>query len=126
MVTDMMPKSVLLVDDSTDDQFLTQRILRKAGVDDIRVARNGRETLDILLAESEPLPDIVILDLRLPKVHGLKVFAEIRRNERTIALPVIVLTSSDDLNDRNSCLKLGTMAYLIKPLELSAFEGLFS
>jgi len=118
----MMPKSVMLVDDNIDDVFLTQRTLRKAGIDAVRIANDGQEALDMLLAPDEPLPELLILDLRLPKIHGLKVFSEIRRNNRTMALPVLILTSSEDPKDRETCLKLGAIAFLNKPLEVSNFQ----
>jgi len=126
MVTDMMPRSVLLVEDNIDDEFLARRVLRKAGITVIRVARDGQEALDMLLTSGEPLPEMLILDLRLPKVDGLKVFAELRRQERTMSLPVLILTSSDDPEDREACLRLGALAFLIKPLELNDLKQLFS
>jgi hypothetical protein len=122
----MMPRSVLLVEDNADDVFITRRILRKAGIDTVSVASDGQEALDILLKSGEPLPDLVILDLRLPRVSGLKVFAELRGQEKTMTLPILVLTSSDDPMDRQECLKLGAIAYLIKSLELSEFQRVFT
>jgi len=126
MVTDMMPSSVLLVEDNSDDEFLARRVLRKAGITVIRVARDGQEALDMLLTSGEPLPEMLILDLRLPKIDGLKVFSELRRQERTMSLPVLILTSSDDPEDREACLRLGALAFLIKPLELNDLKQLFS
>jgi len=120
-----MPKSVLMVEDNSDDVFLTKRVLRKAGITAIRVASDGQEALDILLNSAEPLPELVLLDLRLPKVNGLKVLAEIRRNPRTMALPVLVLSSSEDPRDREACRKHGVIAFLYKPLELPQFVALF-
>jgi CheY-like chemotaxis protein len=126
MVMAMLPKSVLLVEDNSDDRFLTERILRKAGIDLIKEANDGQEALDILLKPDETLPEMVILDLRLPRVDGLKVFAELRSQERSMELPVLVLTSSNDPIDRETCLKLGSIAYLTKPLELSSLQQLFA
>jgi CheY-like chemotaxis protein len=126
MVSDMIPKSVLLVEDNSDDQFLAKRILRKVGIDLVRVASDGQEALDMLFKSGEPLPEMLILDLRLPRLDGLKVFAELRRQERTLALPVLILTSSNDPNDRETCFKLGASAYLIKPLELSCLRQALS
>jgi len=126
MVTDMMPSSVLLVEDNSDDEFLARRVLRKAGITVIRVARDGQEALDMLLTSGEPLPEMLILDLRLPKIDGLKVFSELRRQEKTMSLPVLILTSSDDPEDREACLRLGALAFLIKPLELNDLKQLFS
>ena len=116
----------MLVEDNIDDKFLTQRILHKAGINSIRVAGDGQEALNILLTSGEPLPELLILDLRLPKTDGLKVFAELRRQERTKALPVLILTSSDDPADRETCFKLGAIDFLIKPLELSELKQLLS
>jgi len=92
----------------------------------IRVACDGQEALNMLLMSGEPLPEMLILDLRLPKIDGLKVFAELRRQERTRSLPVLILTSSDDPEDREACLRLGALAFLIKPLELNDLKQLFS
>jgi len=122
----MMPESILLVEDNIDDQFLTRRILRKAGINVIRVANDGQEALNLLLTPGEQLPEMLILDLRLPRVDGLKVFVELRRQKRTMALPVLILTSSDDPMDREACLKLGAIAFLIKPLELNSLQQLLS
>jgi len=121
----MVPRSVMLVDDNIDDQFLAKRTLRKAGINAVRVANDGQEALDMLLF-SDDLPELLILDLRLPKVHGLKVLAEIRRHNRTMALPVLVLTSSEDPKDREACLKLGALAFLNKPLEITSFLQYFA
>jgi len=112
----------MLVEDNIDDRFLAKRILRKAGIDVIRVASDGQEALNMLLFSGEPLPELLILDLRLPRIDGLKVFAELRRQKRTMALPVLILTSSDDPMDRETCLKLGAIDFLIKPLELNHLQ----
>jgi len=126
MVTAMMPRAVMLVEDNSDDAFLAKRILRKAGVNKITVVSDGQEVLNILLTSREPLPEMLILDLRLPRVDGLKVFAALRRQERTRFLPVLILTSSDDPRDREACFNLGAIAFLIKPLELSDLQRVFS
>jgi len=122
----MMPRTVLLVEDSRDDRFLTSRILRKAGVDEIRVACDGREALELLFAPDIPLPELLILDLRLPLVDGLQVLAELRHEEKTKDLPVVILTSSDDPCDRKTCLDLGVIAYLTKPLQTGTIQQLFA
>ncbi|MBP1729031.1 MAG: putative response regulator [Deltaproteobacteria bacterium] len=121
----MRPGSVLLVEDNVDDVYLTRRILHKAGVEVITVAGDGQEALEMLLPDALPLPGMVIIDLRLPRVSGLKLLAELRRQERTMALPVLILTSSDDPNDREACLKLGALAFLSKPLELNDLQQVF-
>lgn len=121
----MMPRSVLLIEDNPDDIFLTQRILRKAGIDTVNVVTDGQEALDILLTSVAPLPELVILDLCLPKINGLKVFGAIRHNKLTMALPVLVLTSSEDPKDREASINLGALAFCNKPLELADLRALF-
>jgi len=121
----MLPKSVLLVEDNSDDVFLTNRVLRKAGITAVLVASDGQEALDILLNPAGQLPELLILDLRMPKISGLKVLGEIRRNKRTMALPVLVLSSSEDPRDREVCLQHGVIAFLNKPLELAQMITLF-
>lgn len=122
----MLPRSVMLVEDNIDDKFLAERTLHKAGIHTIRIAGDGQEALNLLLASEEPLPDMLILDLRLPRIDGLKVFAELRRQKKTMTLPVLVLTSSDDPRDRQACLNLGAIAFLVKPLELAGLQQALS
>lgn len=122
----MMPKSVLLVEDNADDVFITKRILRKAGIESVRTAGDGREALQLLLASDEPLPELLILDLRLPLISGINVLADLRRAERTMTLPVLILASSEDPLDRETCIRLGVLAYLHKPLELPDLQRIFS
>lgn len=118
----MTPRSVLLVEDNVDDEFLTRRTLNKAGIEFITYAADGQTALEMLLDQHPPLPEMVLLDLRLPKIHGLALLAELRRHPRTISLPVVVLSSSDDPKDREACNKLGAVAFLSKPLELSDLQ----
>lgn len=122
----MTPRSVLLVEDNVDDEFLTRRTLNKAGITSITYAADGQTALDMLLDQYHPLPEMVLLDLRLPKIHGLTLLEGLRRHPRTISLPVVVLSSSDDPKDREACSKLGALAFLGKPLELSDLQRVFS
>lgn len=121
----MLPRSVLLAEDNIDDAYLTRRTLRKAGIEDVRIATNGNEMLETLFTAGAALPELLILDLRLPKINGLKALAEIRHTPGTSALPVLILSSSEDPSDRETCLKLGAVAFLNKPLELHSFQKLF-
>jgi len=122
----MIPASVMLAEDNLDDEFLARRILRKVGITAITVVCDGQKALDLLLNPDLPLPEMLILDLRLQKVDGVKVFTELRRQERTLTLPVVILSSSNDPRDRATCIKLGATAFLTKPLELSDLLQLFS
>jgi two-component system, response regulator len=118
----VIPQSVLLVEDNSDDEFLAVRTLRKAGVTAISVARDGEEALAVLLAADRPLPDLLLLDLRLPKIDGLELMAKLRDNDRTSSLPVIVLSSSEDPRDHEACRQFGIRTFLSKPLDIIEFK----
>lgn len=110
---------VLLVEDNPDDEYLATWVLKKGGIGTVSVARDGREALDMLFGEgagSDLIPDLVILDLRLPKIDGKEVLGRIRGDSRTRNLPVLILTSSEDTGDKDSCRKLGIIDYCSKPL----------
>lgn len=117
----MMLNSLLLVEDNEDDEYLALRVLRKAGISEIIVARDGKDALALLMDSRQPLPDIVLLDLRLPKFDGLKLLERLRDDDRTRTLPVLILTSSEDPGDHESCCRLGAFGIIRKPLEVSEF-----
>lgn len=120
---------ILLVEDNPDDEVLTLRALRTHNIaNDIDVARDGAEALDYLFSRgqykskaTEPLPQLVLLDLKLPKVDGLEVLKEIRNNDRTRLLPVVVLTSSVEEQDIVSSYSLGANSYIRKPVDFEQF-----
>ena len=99
----MSNRAILLVEDNADDEALTIRALKKAGVANrVVVTRDGAEALDYLQGSSDGRkdpPEVVLLDLKLPKVEGLEVLRRIRADERTKLIPVVVLTSSDEERD---------------------------
>ena len=112
---------ILLVEDNPDDEKLTMRALRRGNVaNEILVARNGEEALTMVL-NANPLPSVVLLDLKLPKVDGLEVLRQIRANERTKLLPVVVLTSSSEEGDIIESYNLGANSYVRKPVEIDKF-----
>lgn len=112
---------ILLVEDNPDDEILTIRALRRGNVaNEILVARNGEEALTMVL-NANPLPSVVLLDLKLPKVDGLEVLRQIRANERTKLLPVVVLTSSSEESDIIESYNLGANSYVRKPVEIDKF-----
>ena len=114
-------RSILLIEDNPDDERLTIRALRRGKiVNEILVARNGEEALRLVF-RSEPLPGVVLLDLKLPKIDGLEVLRQIRAHERTHLLPVVVLTSSSEERDIIESYSLGANSYVQKPVEIEAF-----
>jgi two-component system response regulator len=118
------PKTILLVEDNADDEQLTLRAMRQSDVPNIiRVARDGAEALDQLFGSGAKsrLPDLVLLDLKLPKVSGLEVLHRIRSEPSTRALPIVVLTSSDEEKDIIESYNLGANSYIRKPVDFDEF-----
>ncbi len=125
----MAKKIILLVEDNPDDEALTLRALRKNHVlNDIMVVRDGAEAIDYLFGagqyegrDTADQPEIILLDLKLPKVDGLEVLRRIRADERTRLLPVVILTSSDEERDLVESYKLGANSYVRKPVDFTRF-----
>lgn len=119
-------KRILLVEDNPRDEALTRRALQKHNFQAaVVVARDGAEALDYLLgSDGTPagaLPQLVLLDLKLPKIDGLEVLRRIRANETTRLLPVVILTSSTEERDVLEGYRLGTNSYVRKPVDFVAF-----
>ncbi len=115
-------RSILLVEDDPDHELLTIRALQKSKIaNEVRVARDGEEALDALFGERAAKPQLVLLDLKLPKVDGLEVLRRIRESESTQMLPVVVLTSSDEERDVVRSYKLGVNSYIRKPVNFNDF-----
>ena len=117
---------IMLVEDDPDHELLTIRALSKSHVaNDVRVARDGEEALAMLFGDGPQalpnLPQVILLDLKLPKVEGLEVLRRIRENDRTRMLPVVVLTSSDEESDIVRSYKLGVNSYIRKPVNFKDF-----
>jgi DNA-binding response OmpR family regulator len=116
---------ILLVEDDPDHEALAIRALRKANVaNEIKVARDGAEAIEYMqgIAEGKnPIPQLVLLDLKLPKVEGLDVLRSIRASEKTALLPVVVLTSSDEERDIVASYRLGVNSYIRKPVNFTDF-----
>ncbi|WP_455201050.1 response regulator [Kaarinaea lacus] len=125
----MSDKTILLVEDNPDDVTLTLRALKKNNLlNEVVVARDGVEALDFLFCEGsynnrvpEHLPELILLDLKLPKVDGLEVLKRIRANDRTKLLPVVILTSSNEQSDIISGYELGVNSYIRKPVDFEQF-----
>lgn len=130
MTEDMKRKTVLLVEDNADDEALALRALGQ--IDQtvaVTVARDGEEALEYLFAtgvregESPLAPDVVLLDIKLPKLSGLEVLRVLRSHEATRLQPVVVLTSSDEKNDIAEGYRLGVNSYVRKPVDFSHYQS---
>jgi two-component system response regulator len=126
-----MEKIIMLVEDNPDDEELTLRALRKANIaNEVFVARDGTEALDFLFGtgahagrKALPMPGVVLLDLKLPKLNGLDVLKRMRADPRTKLIPVVVLTSSSEEEDMLKSYQLGANSYVRKPVEFSSFAN---
>jgi two-component system response regulator len=124
----MTAGSILLVEDNPDDEALTLRALRKNNIaNEVAVARDGAEALDYLFGtgvhsgRDPALPQVVLLDLKLPKIDGLEVLSRVRANPRTAMLPVVILTSSKEERDLAESYTRGANSYVRKPVDFQAF-----
>lgn len=123
---------ILLVEDNPDDVELTMRALKKNRIaTEVVVVRHGVEALDFLFASGaytgrnpELQPDLVLLDLKLPKVDGLEVLRRLRADGRTRLLPVVVLTLSNEEQDIQEAYRLGVNSYVRKPVDFDRFNEL--
>lgn len=113
----------MLVEDSPDDLELTIRALKQNNLrNEIVIARDGVEALDLLFnRDPAPLPAVVLLDLKLPRIDGMEVLRRIRSNERTRLLPVVMLTSSREERDLVEGYNLGVNSYVRKPVDFKQF-----
>ena len=124
-----MSKVILLVEDNPDDEVLTRRALKKNNIgNEVVVARDGAEALDYLFGtgayegrDTNVMPQVVLLDLKLPKVDGLEVLRRLRAGEHTKLLPLVVLTSSREQQDLVDSYDYGANSYIRKPVDFAQF-----
>jgi len=127
----MRPKNlkILLIEDNPDDVELTLRAFKKHNLaNHITVARDGEEALDIIFQRGKESagglrPDLILLDLKLPRVDGMEVLKQIKDNLETKVIPVIVLTSSKEESDLAESYRLGANSYIRKPVNFEKFIG---
>lgn len=127
----MNGKIILLVEDNPDDEELTLLALKESNIlNEVVVARDGVEALDYLFAtgqyaESAPsrTPQLILLDLKLPKLDGLDVLKRLRADPRTQLIPVVILTSSSEEEDMVASYRLGANSYVRKPVEFHHFAN---
>ena len=121
---------ILLVEDNPDDEKLTLRALQKNNIsNEVVVARDGVEALDYLFGSGayagrnlSIMPQVVLLDLKLPKLDGLGVLRRLRADDRTKLLPIVILTSSNEETDRINGYGLGANSYVRKPVDFNQFS----
>jgi two-component system response regulator len=126
----MKNKIILLVEDNADDEELAVRALKKSNIaNELIVARDGVEALDFLFGQgaymgrdTKVMPQVILLDLNLPKLDGLGVLRRLRADERTKLLPVVILTSSNEEQDRVTSYGLGANSYVRKPVDFNQFN----
>jgi two-component system, response regulator len=124
-----MKKIILLVEDNPDDQILTLRALQKSKVTtEMVVVNDGAEALDYLFGtgnytnrDRSEMPQLILLDLKLPKIEGLEVLRQLRANEQTQLLPVVILTTSAEEQDRMQSYSQGANSYIRKPVDFAEF-----
>lgn len=125
----MSEKIILLVEDNASDEALTLRALKKSNIANrVIVVRDGAEALDFLFIKGSHAerdrsltPQVVLLDLQLPKIGGLDVLREMREDDRTKTLPVVVLTSSAEQQDIVRSYRLGANSFIQKPVDFTQF-----
>lgn len=126
----MENRSILLVEDNADDEALTIRALKKSGAPyEVTVVRDGVEAQDYIFCtgayadrDRSVLPELILLDLKLPKVNGIEVLRRIRTESRTRLIPVVIFSSSNEESDVLECLIIGANSYIRKPVDFSQFS----
>ena len=121
---------ILLIEDSSSDAKLTIRALQKGNIsNNITHLSDGAEALDFIFAKGKyserdvlNKPKLILLDLKMPKVSGIEVLREIKADERTRMIPVIIMTSSKEDSDITTCYKLGVNSYVVKPVGFDNFS----
>ncbi|MGQ0524629.1 MAG: response regulator [Betaproteobacteria bacterium] len=127
-MTDLQSVEILLVEDDPSDAELTMRVLRKKHLaNSVTWVKDGAQALDFLFRRgvyaerSEDHPRLILLDLKLPKVDGIEVLRQLKSNEHTKAIPVVMLTSSAEESDVMKSYKLGVNSYIVKPVDFEQF-----
>ena len=114
----MNDRQIIFVDDDEEDHLIMFEYFKDCGKDkQIRFIRNGQEALRYLedIPESDPLPNLIVLDLNMPILNGTQTLVQIRRNTRFKNIPVVIFSTSENESEKRKCLSLGADDYLVKP-----------
>jgi two-component system response regulator len=122
----MAGKTLMLVEDNVDDIELFKLALTLNNLaGEVMVARDGPDALSMLIGrDNSPLPDVILLDLKLPRLNGLDVLRAIKGNPRTRSVPVVILTTSGERSDLETAYEIGCNSYLRKPVDFSQFNDM--
>ncbi len=128
-MTNLNEIEILLVEDNPNDVEMTLRALKKHNLaNKVHVVKDGAEALDFIFTKgtyenrnANDNPNLILLDLKLPKVDGLEVLRQIKSDERTKTIPIVVLTSSREEQDMSESYKLGVNSYIVKPVDFDKF-----
>lgn len=121
---DAQERFLVLVEDNPADQRLLLRALKRAGIDvRVVVLQDGLEAVDYLKELARPLPAVVFLDINLPRLDGLEVVKRLREMDRTKRLPVVMLTTSDEVSDVERSYAYGANSFVRKPIDSEEFDG---
>jgi CheY-like chemotaxis protein len=120
---------ILLVEDNSNDEELAMHAFKKANLhQEVIVVRDGAEALDYIFCRGKykgddclPTPKFILLDLKLPKIHGLEVLRQIKSDPENMKIPVVVLSSSNHERDIIECYELGANSYIVKPVDFDEF-----
>lgn len=119
----MLDQAILLVEDNPDDAYLTTRVLQRVDISNVVVKQSGEEALDYLSDNSKPMPNLILLDIRLPGIDGIEVLRKLKDGCETKDIPVVVLSSSANHKDIWPCTECHIVKYIRKPL--SRADSLF-
>ena len=122
MVMQPQEVEILLVEDNPNDAELTLRALKQRKLaNQVHVCRDGAEAIEFFDGGAGPVPKVVLLDLKLPKMDGLEVLRRLKADHRTKAIPIVILTSSREEPDIERSYELGANSYIVKPVDFEAF-----
>lgn len=122
MVMQPQEVEILLVEDNPNDAELTLRALKQRKLaNQVHVCRDGAEAIEFFDGGAGPVPKVVLLDLKLPKMDGLEVLRRLKADHRTKAIPIVILTSSREEPDIERAYELGANSYIVKPVQFEAF-----